>query len=301
MGEEKLSPDTIQKRLETRMKLQGEKKVNETATKLGVLEVEYVPIDAVIPNSWNPNQQDDEQFELLLRSIVSDGFTQPILVNTDVEDLPADKVGMIVDGEHRWRAAKTVGLERVPIVRVNMSQAQAMISTVRHNRARGSHDSEMVGDVLKDIEALGGLESAASELMLGDDELQRLMNDDFSAVTAYADSDYSEAWEPAAVDEAAQLVILDQSSTKAVETQDQFGGLMMQAMSTSAIEAAKELQARTATASSPEELSKIRNQIGLYRLNVLFTGDDANLVRGVLGSEPSERLLHLIRTYGDAI
>lgn len=132
-------------------------------------EVTYVAIGDIHPNNYNPNRQSDRDFELLCRSIEEDGFTQPILVQKETN--------IIVDGEHRWRACKALGKEQVPVIYVDFTQEQMMISTLRHNRARGNEDINMAADVLRSLENLGKLDMAADSLMLDDTELKIMLQD----------------------------------------------------------------------------------------------------------------------------
>lgn len=111
--------------------------------KLGNLEVDYVDVESIQPNSYNPNIQTADEFELLLLSMRRDGFTQPILVQ---------RVGRtIVDGEHRWRAAQAIGYTSVPVVFVDMTPEQMRIATLRHNRARGQENAELAAEVMRDL------------------------------------------------------------------------------------------------------------------------------------------------------
>ena len=72
--------------------------------KLQTLVVEYVPTDTLFPNAYNPNRQSDREFELLMKSMEEDGFTQPVVAQA--------KTKQIVDGEHRWRAATRLRLKK---------------------------------------------------------------------------------------------------------------------------------------------------------------------------------------------
>jgi ParB/RepB/Spo0J family partition protein len=145
------------------------KKAHIDAVKLETLVVEYVPPDSIEPNEYNPNRQSEYEFELLCRSMGEDGFTQPIIVMRSTRK--------IVDGEHRWRAARKLGYEAVPVVFVDMTEAQRRIATLRHNRARGSEDVELSAAVLRDLRALGVLEDAAEALMLDEVEITVLLDE----------------------------------------------------------------------------------------------------------------------------
>jgi ParB-like chromosome segregation protein Spo0J len=130
-------------------------------------KVRWVPREWLKPNPWNPNHVAPPELNLLKTSIVENGWTQPIVV-FEVEP----KQLIIVDGENRWRlsgdpevATHTGG--RVPVVTLHGSEADLMIATVRHNRARGEHGvipmASIVGKLLdvmpmKDIERRLGME-----------------------------------------------------------------------------------------------------------------------------------------------
>jgi ParB-like chromosome segregation protein Spo0J len=139
------------------------------APKEVILEIVTIPIDSVTSNTYNPNRQSDHEFELLCRSIEEDGFTQPILVRKDTM--------VIVDGEHRWRACKVIGMKTIPAIIVDFSDPQAMIATLRFNRARGSEDISKVADVIRDLHLIGSLDDAADSLMMDEVEMQILLDD----------------------------------------------------------------------------------------------------------------------------
>lgn len=163
------------------------KKIKVEAVKLEELSVEYVPVDSLQPNEYNPNRQSEHEFELLKRSIHEDGFTQPVLCLPD---------GRIIDGEHRWKACKELGWDKIPVVKVDMSDAQRRVATLRHNLARGSHDVILEGSVLRDLESLGVLEWAQEALQLDDVEVQRLLEDSTPLDVWGATTDeFGDSWE----------------------------------------------------------------------------------------------------------
>ena len=79
------------------MDMKGRKEIAKRTNALERLVIEYVSVASIRPNSYNPNQQSDHEFELLVRSIDEDGFTQPIVCQQATREF--------VDGEHRWTAA----------------------------------------------------------------------------------------------------------------------------------------------------------------------------------------------------
>ena len=79
MQQENTSPEETQKRVTEKIKKKGKKEVEKKNQALEKLAIKYIPINSLIPNEWNPNRQSDHDFELLLRSMEEDGFTQPIV------------------------------------------------------------------------------------------------------------------------------------------------------------------------------------------------------------------------------
>lgn len=260
----------------------GRKAVEKKAQQLERLAVEYVPITSIHANDYNPNRQSEHDFELLLRSMEEDGFTQPIIINHE---------GIIVDGEHRWRAALTLGYQELPVVRVNMSVEQARISTIRHNRARGSHDLDLEAAVLRDLQALGALDWAQDSLMLDDIEINRLLND-IAAPEELMAEEYSEAWIPDSIaGDDAELI--KQGTSAATRLHE--GGEAVTALSASAVETQRKREALIKQARTEQERQMIRADTRLYRVSLMFAGEEAEIVKQALGDKPAEALLELCR------
>ena len=122
-----------------------------------VSAVEWVPAVSLTPNDYNPNIQPPPEHRLLKISILEDGWTQPVVIHDD----GSGATPAIIDGEHRWRlvmhdaevAALTDG--QVPIVRLRGSRAHRMMSTIRHNRARGEHAVKGMADIVRELLAAG--------------------------------------------------------------------------------------------------------------------------------------------------
>ena len=103
--------------------------------------VQWVPIDKVQANDYNPNSVAGKEMRLLYTSVKEDGYTMPIVTIWD------ESIGkyVIVDGFHRNLISRMYADIRerchglLPIVVIEKDIDQRMASTVRHNRARGSH------------------------------------------------------------------------------------------------------------------------------------------------------------------
>lgn len=247
-------------------------------TELERLEIEYVPLTDIAPNRYNPNRMPAEEFELLKRSIDEDGMTQPIIVveNPDEDGKPY----RIVDGEHRWLACDEVGLDEIPVVCVPLDEAEARVATLRHNKARGSHDLELEADVLRDLRELGALEWAQDRLGMEDVELDRLMSDE-TAPELWADEEYSDAWEPVPMD----------AETKS----ENESGTSTTSMTPAALKEREKKEEEARRAETEEEAEEIRSQVDTYRLVCIYDGDQAELVKEVLGDEPAATVHKLCR------
>ena len=165
----------------------GKAAVARKAAKLERLVIEYAPIESLKPNSYNPNRQSDHESELLQRSMEDDGFTQPIIALRDTRE--------IVDGYHRWKMAKQLGYEEIPVAFVDMTAERARVSTLRHNRARGSEDMQLTAQVMKDLEQLGARDWAQESLMMDDTEMDRLLLD-IDTPEALAGEEFGDGWTP---------------------------------------------------------------------------------------------------------
>lgn len=158
--------------------------------------VQWVPVDQVQPNDYNPNSVAGKEMKLLHTSIKHDGYTQPIVTIWDEE---AQKY-IIVDGFHRYFICKNHKDIRdstngcVPIVVLEKGMNDRMASTVRHNRARGSHSitgmSNMVFSMLEE-----GWDDAdiCNHLGMEPEELLRLKHiTGFSAL--FKNAEYKKSW-----------------------------------------------------------------------------------------------------------
>ena len=265
----------------SKAKAKGRKAVEKNVNSLERLNVEYLSPSEISPNDYNPNRQSEHDFELLVRSMREDGFTQPIIVHRQSKQ--------IVDGEHRWRASQKLGYDSIPVVFVDMTPEQMRVSTLRHNRARGSEDIELAAQVLRDLQRLGALDHAQDSLMLDDVELNRLLNE-IDAPDALAGEFFEDAWVPDDTPTHAQNSVGEGTGTTTLKGPV---GDYDVAMSKSAVEAQREKERRIAAAKSAEERQMIQRDSAVVRVSLIFTGDEAKVVKSVLGSTPAESLVAL--------
>ncbi|MCE5270832.1 ParB N-terminal domain-containing protein [bacterium] len=279
------TPEETQRRVSDKIKAKGRKIIEKKNKVLKRLVVEYVGVNDLKPNDYNPNRQSEHDFELLLKSMEEDGFTQPIVALQD---------GTIVDGEHRWRAARTLGYDQIPVVFTDMTPEQMRIATLRHNRARGSEDINLTADVIRDLQELGAIDWAMDSLMMSEVEMQRLL-EDIAAPEDLAGDDFNDSWRP---DEIAEedLDRAKQGKTAAYEIKTHEDGTVhVSAMSKRAAQDIREREKIIQEAKTTEERNMKMRENKLFRLSLIFSGEEADLVKSVLGDEPAQRIVSLCR------
>lgn len=160
--------------------------------------VQWVEIDRVAANDYNPNKVAPPEMQLLELSIAEDGYTQPIVGwNTG-------KTFEVIDGFHRNRVAReseTVAARLqgfLPLVVANESRldrGDRIASTIRHNRARGKHQIGAMADIVLELKRRNWSDmKIGKHLGMEPDEVLRLAQITGLA-EMFADRDFSEAWE----------------------------------------------------------------------------------------------------------
>ena len=112
------------------------------------MQVKMIPVAKIVANDYNPNKVAPTEMKLLIKSIEEDGVTQPIVVFHN----KSEDVFEIVDGFHRFTVlSKHFKLDEVPCVEIGKDRDSRMSSTIRHNRARGSHDINLMMNIVGEL------------------------------------------------------------------------------------------------------------------------------------------------------
>lgn len=154
----------------------------------------WVERDKVTPNDYNPNKVSKQNLELLKQSILTNGWTLPIVVRPDYT---------IIDGFHRWTVAgqeplKSMLGNMVPVVIVeHKDRAGNIYGTVTHNRARGTHLLEPMKVIVKELLNEGKtVEEIGKQLGMRPEEIFRLSDfskEDFLKMMIKPGSEHSKA------------------------------------------------------------------------------------------------------------
>lgn len=162
-----------------------------------VYSVKKVPLEKVKANDYNPNSVAPPEMQLLEISIWEDGYTQPVVCFYDaMEDMY-----VVVDGFHRYSILKSSKriFERekgmLPIVVIDKDISNRMASTIRHNRARGTHNIELMSSIVSELIEIGkGDAWICKHIGMSPDELLRLKQITGIA-SLFKDKEFSNSWE----------------------------------------------------------------------------------------------------------
>lgn len=162
-----------------------------------VYNVRPIPIEKIVANSYNPNAVAPPEMKLLYQSIKEDGYTMPIVCYYLSE---IDKYE-IVDGFHRYTIMKTHKdiFERengmLPIVVIEKDESNRMASTIRHNRARGTHSIELMTNIVSELTKAGMSDAwIMKNIGMDADEILRLKQ--LSGIAElFKNKEFSKSWE----------------------------------------------------------------------------------------------------------
>lgn len=132
---------------------------------------EFVQINKLQPHHKNP-RHNDHAVDSIANSIKRFGFTSPIIANADQT---------ILAGHTRWKAAKQIGLDTVPVVYVDLSPVDAELLMIADNKLgeKADWNTDQLSDLLtglkeqgEDLDVLGFEDYELDELLgdLGDDD-----------------------------------------------------------------------------------------------------------------------------------
>ena len=155
----------------------------------------WVERDRLRANDYNPNKVSEDNLKLLTQSILTNGWTLPIVVRPDYT---------IIDGYHRWTVAGREPLltrlgGKVPVVIVDHhgDGSADVYGTITHNRARGTHLLEPMKAIVKRLIDEGkSIQEIGKQLGMKPEEVFRLSDftrEDFLEMMTRGVSGYSRA------------------------------------------------------------------------------------------------------------
>lgn len=161
-----------------------------------VYNVKRVPVEKIHANAYNPNSVAPPEMKLLYKSILEDGYTMPIVCYA----IPDTDEFEIVDGFHRYTIMKTHKdiYDReggcLPVVVIDKDISNRMASTIRHNRARGTHSIELMTNIVAELTE-SGMSDAWILKNIGMDAEELLRLKQLSGLASlFKNKDFSKSW-----------------------------------------------------------------------------------------------------------
>ncbi len=137
------------------------------------LKINHLPVAGLRPFPGNPRHMSQAEMEKLTRSIKEFGFVEPVVVRK--------QDNTIIGGHQRLEAAKALGYTRVPVVYVEVTEAEAKALNVALNRIHGGWDLPKLGELLDELrdlpdldETLSGFDAIEMDDLLAELERQQL-------------------------------------------------------------------------------------------------------------------------------
>ena len=155
--------------------------------------VEWVDASCLNANDYNPNVVMNKELELLSFSLLTNGWIQPILVSRD---------NTIIDGYHRWflsmndKRVRAMTNGKVPVVKLDIDEAERKLLTIRINRAKGVHQAFKMHEIIASLVNQHGLSIDHICKSIGADraEIELLLKENVFKVLDIENHKYSKAW-----------------------------------------------------------------------------------------------------------
>lgn len=157
--------------------------------------VEWCQTCDLTANDYNPNILFKQELTLLKFSLLKTGWTQPILVT---------KEGCIIDGFHRWMLSDSDSdlISRynrlVPVIRLDITEPERMLLTIRINRAKGTHQAIRMHDIINSLhhDHHYTVQEIAQGIGGSKEEVKLLLKENVFKALNIENHVYSKAWEP---------------------------------------------------------------------------------------------------------
>lgn len=164
---------------------------------------QWLPREEIEPNDWNPNDMEEPERERLFKSLMDNGWTQPIVIHAEEH--------YIIDGEQRWHVSGREELARrdditppdvpagyVPVYGITVDENHAKVATIQHNRARGYAGADDLREYLRGLTQYGVLDDddVTERIDVTDDEIRRLLDEVTARKEIGEGVEFSPPWEP---------------------------------------------------------------------------------------------------------
>lgn len=136
-------------------------------------DIRVVPVADIEVNDWNPNAMDMETFNILVETVRKEGMNQPILVR---EKQGEEGKFELIDGEHRFKASKAAGLQKIVVIVVPYSDSMAKVRTISMNNIRGEYIPLKMAKLLAELQEEYSEEEIRRMTGVKEEEFANLLN-----------------------------------------------------------------------------------------------------------------------------
>ncbi len=128
------------------------------------------------PNPWNPNRIPREKYRKLKNAIAEKGLLCPALVRPSPQRSGSGEIFEIIDGEHRFQIARSLGIDEMPCVVIDLPDNEAKIKTLQLNGLRGEDEPERLARLIADLNIDYDLDELEGMLPLDRYDLQNSLD-----------------------------------------------------------------------------------------------------------------------------
>ena len=137
-------------------------------------KIKTIDVNEIRLNKYNPNVMEPELMTQLNERMKEEGILQPTLLR-HIE--PNGKIKYeVVDGEHRYLAAKNIGYEEIPAIVLDKKLPEAMISSINMNKLRGEFDTLRLAEVIHTLHKTYSIEELERKLGYTSEQVKGLEN-----------------------------------------------------------------------------------------------------------------------------
>lgn len=106
------------------------------------IEITYVPVQDLKASEYNPRKHSEEQAKQLKESVTRFGLVDPVIANS-----APDRKNVVIGGHFRLKMAKELGIEKVPVVYVNIPDLEKEKElNLRLNKNTGEFDKDLLAE-----------------------------------------------------------------------------------------------------------------------------------------------------------
>ena len=136
------------------------------------MEFKLVDLHKIKPNAWNPNEMKTRDFQRLKEDIKTEGILDPLVLRQ------VDGEYEIVDGAHRFKAAKELGIQVLPAYIAEpgdklTEKKEAMISTINYKTIQGKFNQVKYSKLISDLQQKMPKDELKKRIGLSDNDISR--------------------------------------------------------------------------------------------------------------------------------